>query len=526
MDPGTLTISLRTLAISGAATLLSIAVGVPIGYVLAWRRFRGRTILLGIVNTGMGMPPVVVGLVVWLVLVRSGPFGAFELIYTAPAMVIAQFLLATPIVIGFATASFQGMNPRIVDLLRVLGAGRLRRLWLLAREARLGLMTAVMAAFGAVVSEVGASMIVGGNLERSTRVLHDGDRHRDEPRRGGTRALIGRRSLRPLAGREHRTHRGPAAESSLMDVRLTDVRFTRAGREVLSIPDLDIRAGRTTAVLGPNGAGKTTLLRLVAGLERPTVGRVLVGGESAERGPRRVSVAFQEEVFLRRSIRENLELGLCLQGASSREARHAATEALRSLRIDALAERRADAVSDGERRRASLARALCLRMPVVLLDEPMAGLDGTTHSRLLDELPQLLGEAGATCVLVTHDPEEAFRLADDLIVLVGGRVLAAGAKVDIAASPMREAVAHTLGYIVLPGGERRVAIPSRSLRLGHGNIEFMASVDAVIDLVSAWDVLVSVGEVRVHVPLLRTATPPSRGDRVVIHAPIAYDLLD
>jgi len=171
VDPGTLTISLRTLAISGAATLLSIAIGVPIGYVLAWRRFPGRTILLGMVNTGMGMPPVVVGLVVWLLLVRSGPFGSFELIYTAPAMVIAQFLLATPIVIGFATASFQGMNPRIVDLLRVLGAGPLRRLWLLAREARLGLMTAVMAAFGAVVSEVGVSMIVGGNLERSTRVL-------------------------------------------------------------------------------------------------------------------------------------------------------------------------------------------------------------------------------------------------------------------------------------------------------------------------------------------------------------------
>ena len=134
MDPGTLAISLRTLAISGAATVLSIAIGVPIGYVLAWRRFRGRTILLGIVNTGMGMPPVVVGLVVWLLLVRSGPFGVFELIYTAPAMVIAQFLLATPIVIGFATASFQSMNPRIVDLLRVLGAGRLRRTRLPAKR--------------------------------------------------------------------------------------------------------------------------------------------------------------------------------------------------------------------------------------------------------------------------------------------------------------------------------------------------------------------------------------------------------
>jgi len=119
----------------------------------------------------MGMPPVVVGLVVWLLLVRSGPFGEFDLVYTQQAMVLAQFLIATPIVIGFTTASFQALSPRLPDLLLVLGAGRVRRLWLLAREARLSLLVAVMAAFGAIVSEVGASMIVGGNLERSTRVL-------------------------------------------------------------------------------------------------------------------------------------------------------------------------------------------------------------------------------------------------------------------------------------------------------------------------------------------------------------------
>jgi tungstate transport system permease protein len=171
VDSATLTISVRTLAISGAATLMSIAIAVPLAYVLAHRRFAGRTLLLGFVNTGMGMPPVVVGLIVWLLLVRSGPLGDLDLIYTQRAMVTAQLLLATPIVLGVTTASFQGLNPRLVDLLRVLGTGRLQRLWLLAREARLGLMTAVMAAFGAIVSEVGASMIVGGNLERSTRVL-------------------------------------------------------------------------------------------------------------------------------------------------------------------------------------------------------------------------------------------------------------------------------------------------------------------------------------------------------------------
>jgi tungstate transport system permease protein len=164
-------IAFRTVLVSGVATTIAVLVGVPIGYAIARRRFRGRTVLLGLINTGMGMPPVVVGLVVWLLLVRSGPFGGFDLIYTRTAMVVAQFLIATPIVVGFTTASFQALPPRLPDLLTVLGAGRIRTLWLLAREAKLGLLVAIMAAFGAIVSEVGASMIVGGNLERSTRVL-------------------------------------------------------------------------------------------------------------------------------------------------------------------------------------------------------------------------------------------------------------------------------------------------------------------------------------------------------------------
>ena len=166
-----LAIILRTLIVSGAATALAVTVGVPIGYAIGRRRFRGRTPLLGAVNTGMGMPPVVVGLIVWLLLVRSGPFGDLGLIYTQTAMVIAQFLIATPIVVGFTAASIQALPSRLPDLLTVLGAGRLQTLWLLAREARLGVLAAVMAAFGAIVSEVGAAMIVGGNLERSTRVL-------------------------------------------------------------------------------------------------------------------------------------------------------------------------------------------------------------------------------------------------------------------------------------------------------------------------------------------------------------------
>ena len=166
-----LAIAIRTLVVSGAATLLATVAGVPLGYALARRMFPGRTIVLGMANTAMGVPPVVVGLVVWLLLVRSGPLGRFDLIYTKRAMVLAQCLIATPIVVGFTVAAVQALPRQLPDLLTVLGAGRIRTMWLLAREARLGLLVAIMAAFGGIVSEVGASMIVGGNLERSTRVL-------------------------------------------------------------------------------------------------------------------------------------------------------------------------------------------------------------------------------------------------------------------------------------------------------------------------------------------------------------------
>jgi tungstate transport system permease protein len=161
----------RTLAISTLAAALAMLVGIPIGYALARGRFPGRTMLLSAVNTGMGMPPVVVGLLVWLLLTRSGPLGSLGLIYTKQAMVLAQFVIATPLVVGFTAASIQALPAELPDLLYTLGAGRLRRLWIIAGEAQLGLLAAIMAGFGAVISEVGASMTVGGNLRGSTRVL-------------------------------------------------------------------------------------------------------------------------------------------------------------------------------------------------------------------------------------------------------------------------------------------------------------------------------------------------------------------
>jgi tungstate transport system permease protein len=160
-----------SLKISGGATAISLLLGMPIGVALATARFPGRAIAVALVNTGMGLPPVVVGLFVSLFLWRSGPLGFLELIYSPAAMVVAQVIIAFPIVAGLTMASFQSLDPKLSLQLLGIGASKPQLLWLLCKEAKLPLLAAVMAGFGGVISEVGASMMVGGNIRGQTRVL-------------------------------------------------------------------------------------------------------------------------------------------------------------------------------------------------------------------------------------------------------------------------------------------------------------------------------------------------------------------
>ena len=160
-----------SLKISGSATLISLLLGMPLGIALALIRFRGRNTTVALINTGMGLPPVVVGLFVSIFLWRSGPLGFMELIYSPTAMVIAQVIIAFPIVAGLSLASFQALDPKLALQLLGIGASKPQLLWLLCKEARLPLLAAVMAGFGGVISEVGASMMVGGNIRGQTRVL-------------------------------------------------------------------------------------------------------------------------------------------------------------------------------------------------------------------------------------------------------------------------------------------------------------------------------------------------------------------
>jgi tungstate transport system permease protein len=160
-----------SLQVSGSATLIALLLGIPAGAVLALTRFPGRTLVVSAVNTGMGLPPVVVGLFVTILLWRSGPLGGWEILYTPAAIILAQAVIAAPIVTGITLAAVQNVPAKFRLQLIALGASRPQMVWVTLRQARLPMLAAVMAGFGGVISEIGASLMVGGNIKGHTRTL-------------------------------------------------------------------------------------------------------------------------------------------------------------------------------------------------------------------------------------------------------------------------------------------------------------------------------------------------------------------
>jgi tungstate transport system permease protein len=170
-DPEVLGITWLSLKISGIATLISLFIGISIGTAVALTNFYGKRLVISLINTGMGLPPVVVGLFVTILVWRNGPLGFLEILYTPSAMIVAQAIIATPIVMGISLAAIQNLPPNLRLQILSLGASRLQMVWVLIKEARLPLLAAVMAGFGGVISEVGASIMVGGNIKGYSRVL-------------------------------------------------------------------------------------------------------------------------------------------------------------------------------------------------------------------------------------------------------------------------------------------------------------------------------------------------------------------
>lgn len=175
-DSGLWAIVLLSLRVSGLALLFSTLVGVPVGAALALNRFRGRGLAIALVYTGMAFPPVVIGLFVYIFLSRNGVLGSLNLswipnLFTPAAMVVAQTIIAFPLVAGFTMAAVMGVDPHLRQQVQALGASRVQATWATLDEARTGVIAAIVAGFGGIISEVGAVMLVGGNIEGRTRVL-------------------------------------------------------------------------------------------------------------------------------------------------------------------------------------------------------------------------------------------------------------------------------------------------------------------------------------------------------------------
>ncbi len=171
LDREVLSVVLLSLKVSGLATLISMVIGTLGGTAIALTDFPGKRFIVSVVNTGMGLPPVVVGLFVTIMLWRNGPFSELDILYTPTAMVIAQTIIAAPIVMGISIAAIQNLPQNLRLQILALGASRSQMVWLLVKEARLPLLAGIMAGFGGVISEVGASIMVGGNIKGYTRVL-------------------------------------------------------------------------------------------------------------------------------------------------------------------------------------------------------------------------------------------------------------------------------------------------------------------------------------------------------------------
>lgn len=327
-------------------------------------------------------------------------------------------------------------------------------------------------------------------------------------------------------------------------VNLRDVRQRRAGREVLRLDALDLEAGERLAVLGPNGAGKTTLLRLLAAIDPPSDGAVLVDGVSTRTGGvalrRRVAYATQRPGLLHTSALHNVELPLAWRKLPRQRRRELATAALEHLGISHLAGRPAHALSGGEMQRVSLARALATEPSLLLLDEPAAGLDPESRSTFLADVEHALADRATTVVHVSHRAEEALRLADRVAVLVAGELRQLDTPSALTCRPNDATVARLVGYDNVLGasidrdgavrvaghtvglssaeltGPATIAVWGAGVRLNAAGVGGLRRiVTRVTPGPGRWEVALD-GPDQLRAYLSRRVTPPVPGERVVV----------
>jgi tungstate transport system ATP-binding protein len=261
-------------------------------------------------------------------------------------------------------------------------------------------------------------------------------------------------------------------------IKIENIIVRRSGVTVLNIDELIVEQGRILALIGPNGAGKSTLLFTMAGLLKPSQGRLYYDGlpveTSASRANMRrsVSVVFQEPLLLNTSVYKNVALGLQFRHLKNDEIKRNVERALDYFGISSLAKRSAKTLSGGEAKRVSLARAFALKPQLILLDEAFNSLDPPTREALIDDLRHILEETKITAVLALHDREETLRLAQDVAVMDSGKIVQSGMTAQIFNQPNSEFVANFVGTeTILEGTVKSNNAGLMEIALGEKTIE-------------------------------------------------------
>ena len=414
-----------TLLTSGSATLLASLIGIPLGAKCARRG--GLSGLRMVVRTLYGLPPVVVGVLVYLALSNRGPLSELDLLFTVPAMILAQTLLVLPLVWGGTWSAFDAITEGHREALDLLALDARNRLRVEVGLVWRGVLNGVALGFGRAIAEVGSVLMVGGNIAGQTRVLTTSivlETSRGDlgaaVAQGGLLLLLalaamflieGLRMVRPRGAAERSPQTLPDAMARAHDGYVWPlISIKRKGVTVLDVKEVVVRGGEILVVMGASGAGKSTLLRAIAGLLAD------VEGVPVKRGRGGVGRVAQHPVMLTSHPAAEVEL-----------VDPARAGLLEGLGLDEVAERPAAVLSGGERQRVSLARALALTPSVLILDEFTSGLDLPT-TLAVEAVVRRAADEGAVVVLATHDLAQARRLGDRRMLLAAGRLVDEGSE--------------------------------------------------------------------------------------------------